>query len=182
MIISTNKAIRGILGVAIPILLWLTPIAGLSPQGHRGLVLVVFAILFWTLEPIPLAWTSVLVLILVPLLGVAGPITPLSGFTTGAFWLVFASLLLGEGVLQTGLGKRLAFVSLKLLGARYESALGGLLAAGLVLGFLVPSGVARVSLVVPIAIAIGQALRMERTSPGMIGLTMGATFGAVFPP
>ncbi len=182
MTTSTNKAIRGIIGVAIPTLLWLTPIVGLSPQGKRGLALVVLAILFWTLEPIPLAWTSVLVLTLVPLLGVGGPITPLSGFTTGAFWLVFASLLLGEAVLQTGLGKRLALVTLNVLGARYESALGGLFAAGLVLGFLVPSGVARVSLVLPIAMAIGQALNMERTSPGMIGLTMGATFGAVFPP
>lgn len=182
MTTSTNKAIRGIIGVAIPTLLWLTPIVGLSPQGKRGLALVVFAILFWTLEPIPLAWTSVLVLILFPLLGVADLATALSGFTTGAFWLVFASLLLGEGVLQTGLGKRLALLSLKLLGTRYESALAGLLIAGAILGFLVPSGVGRVSLVLPIAIALGRAFGLEQNSAGMVGLTMGATFGAVFPP
>ena len=71
MPISTNKAIREIIGVAIPLLVWLTPIAGLPPQGQRGFALVVFAILYWTLEPIPQAWTSVLVLIFVPLLGVA---------------------------------------------------------------------------------------------------------------
>ena len=121
MPISTNKAIREIIGVAIPLLVWLTPIAGLPPQGQRGFALVVFAILYWTLEPIPQAWTSVLVLIFVPLLGVADSTTALSGFATGAFGLVFASLLLGEGVLQSGLGKRLALLSLKVLGTRYES-------------------------------------------------------------
>ncbi|MFQ5881463.1 MAG: SLC13 family permease [Candidatus Methylomirabilales bacterium] len=178
----TRRQIRGIIGVAIPLLLWLTPIAGLPPQGQHGLALVAFAILYWVLEPIPPEWTSLLLLILVPFLGVGGLPIAFSGFTTGAFWLVFASLLLGEGVLHTGLGKRLALLSLKLLGTRYESALAGLLLAGLILGFLVPSGVGRVSLVLPIAIAIGRALGFDRTSAGMAGLTMGATFGAVFPP
>lgn len=63
-------------------------------------------------------------------MGAAGPTTALSGLTSGAFWLVFASLLLGEGVLQTGLGKRLALLSLRLLGTRYESALAGPLFRG----------------------------------------------------
>jgi anion transporter len=178
----TRQQIRGMIGVAIPLLLWLTPITGLAPQGQRALALVVFAILYWALEPIPVAWTSLLVLLLVPLLGVAGLPTALSGLTSKAFWLVFASLLLGQGVLQTGLGKRLALLSLKFLGTRYEAALAGLLISGTILGFLVPSGVGRVSVLVPIAIALGHAFGLEHTSAGMAGLTMGATFGAVLPP
>ncbi len=178
----TRRQIRGIIGTAIPLFLWLIPIAGLGPQGQRALALVIFAILYWALEPIPVAWTSLLVLVLVPLLGIAGPSTALSGFSTKAFWLVSASLMLGRGVLQTGLGKRLALRSLKLLGTRYDAALAGLLIAGTILGFLIPSGVGRVSVLLPIAIALGHAFGLEGTSSGMAGLTMGATFGAVLPP
>lgn len=179
----TSRYLKGAIGLLIPVLLWVIPLGGgLSEQGQRGLALTVFAILYWVLEPIPLEWTSLLLMLLVPLFGVTGVATALSGFSTDAFWLVLASFVLGEGVLQTGLGKRLALLSLRLLGTRYQSALIGLLVAGLTLGFLVPSGVGRVSLILPIAIAIAAAFGFTRDSAGMAGITMAATFGAVFPP
>lgn len=178
-----SRYVKGVIGLSIPLLLWAVPLGGgLSDQGQRGLALTVFAILYWVLEPIPLEWTSLLLMLLTPLFGVTGVATALSGFTTDAFWLVLASFLLGEGVLQSGLGKRLALLSLKILGTRYPAALIGLLVAGLTLGFLVPSGVGRVSLILPIAIAIAVAFGFPPGSAGMAGLTMAATFGAVFPP
>jgi len=179
----TSRYLKGVFGLLIPVILWVTPLGGgLSEQGQRGLALMVFAILYWVLEPIPLEWTSLLLMLLIPLFGVTGVATALSGFMTDAFWLVLASFLLGEGVLQTGLGKRLALLSLRVLGTRYPSALIGLLMAGLILGFLVPSGVGRVSLILPIAIAIAAAFGFTIGSAGMAGLTMAATFGAVLPP
>ncbi len=170
------------IGVVLPLGLFaMSPPQGLGPEGLKALALAVFAISFFVTETIPLAWTGFILLLLFVLLGVVPSSVAFSGFTSSAFWLVFASFLLGGGMLRTGLARRMAFAFIRVLGNRYGRVVMGFCVLGFLLSFGVPSGNARVALLIPIALEIAAAFGLPLKSRGCAGLALAVAMSAFFP-
>ena len=55
-----RRIIGAICGPICAILVWITPISGLTPEGHKLLAIITLVALWWITEPIPIPVTSLL--------------------------------------------------------------------------------------------------------------------------
>ncbi|MBI3091497.1 MAG: anion permease [Candidatus Tectomicrobia bacterium] len=168
-------------GILLPLLLLVAPLPeSLSAYRLPG-ALVIFTILFWMTEVLPAELTSLIFLLLLAILKVAPNSVIFSGFTAGAWWLVFAGLTLGAAVQKSGLGRRVALLLLRVAGTSYAQALFGLMLAAFLLAFLIPSSSARAALMVPLAIGVAEAFQVAPLSAAGAGLVLGVTAACHFP-
>lgn len=149
----------GILALLIGLL---APFDGLSPDAQRALGLALFAILFWTTEPVPLEFSSLLLLLLLPTFGLLSFEESFSPFAGKTIWLIFSGMVLSLGISETRLGDRLAALSLRHLGSTPFRLLLHLHLIGLGTAFLIPSGVVRVLLLFPIGTALARRLDPDK--------------------
>jgi anion transporter len=179
--LDKNK-IGFILGVCIPILIWFLPgLNSLPTEGRRALAIIVFAVIFWITEPIPLEITSLIMMLLFCTLNVVEPSVGFGGFTFSAIWLILAGFILSVGIIETGLGKRISNRIGNLFGNSYARSLIGLGLVGFLFSFLVPSGLARTAFITPIAISIARTLGLQPFSVGGAGLVLAAVGSTGFP-
>ncbi len=148
-----------------------------------GAGLLVFAIGFWALALLPEALTGLVFLVGAVIVGVAPPAAVLAGFTTGAFWLIFAGLLLGTAVTRTGLADWLLARTLPARlrqagrGVGYGTLVGVVVAFAGGLGFLLPATSGRVVLLVPLVLALAERAGYAAGSRGRIGLVVAGAVG-----
>ncbi len=115
------------------------------------------------------------------LLNIAAPNTIFSGFSSGAFWLVFGGLVLGVGINVTGLGKRIGAQVGARLRRSYTGLIGGLIISGILSAFLMPSSLGRVVLLVPIAITIADLFGLEKGRNGYTGAICAVVLASFLP-
>ena len=137
-----------------------------APQ-QRALGVTLFALILWTAQPVPVSWTSLAVLLLLPASGLLDFGQTFAPFAGPTIWLVFAGMVLSLMVSESGLGDRLARASLPMLAGGRLRLLLGLHAIGLLAAFLVPSGVVRVLLLMPIGTALVRALDPDGEDPAL---------------
>lgn len=169
--------VTGLAGIYL--MIW-TP-AALSPQQGRaaGLALAVVGLL--ATSQLPEHLTALLFFLFAMLLGVAPSNVIFSGFSSAALWMIFAGLVIALAVKTTGLGERLArSVALRLDG-HYVYLISGVLAVGLLLGFLMPSSMGRVVLLMPIALALAEHFGFGPGSNGRTAVILAAAFGSFVP-
>ena len=75
--------------------------------------IVTFGVILWTLEPIPIGLTALIVLLLMMLFNVAESSMIFSGFASPATYLIVGGMMLAEAVNETSLVKRVTY---KILG------------------------------------------------------------------
>ena len=151
---SGKQLIGATLGLSTLAFGFWAPLESLDPQAQRALGLVLFAVLFWTTEPIPLEFSSLVLLLILPATGLLSFQDSFSPFAGKTVWLIFAGMVLSLGITETGLGQHLAARSLPYLGRRPGPFLLNLHLIGLLAAFLIPSGVVRVLLLMPIGISM----------------------------
>jgi di/tricarboxylate transporter len=145
-----------VLGLLVPLILLLYP-GDLDMPARLALALSAFAVLFWTFEPVPIEYTSLLVLVLFPLLRVVPFETAFAAFSGKAVWLVFAGMAFSLGITETPLGARLARLVLGRVGS-YSRLVLGLHVLGAGMALAVPSGVVRVLILMPMLVSLLQAM------------------------
>ena len=138
---SSKHLTGATLGLAALFLGFWAPLDSFDPQIQRALGLVIFALLFWTTEPIPLELSSLSLLLLFPAAGLRSVQDSFSPFAGKTIWLIFAGMVLSLGITETGLGERLAAYALPRLGRSPVRLLLNLHLLGLLASFLIPSGV-----------------------------------------
>lgn len=143
------------LGLVFPLFVFFLPDLNLSSQ--LALALAVFTIVYWTFEPVPIPYTAILVLTLYPLLNVLPFEATFKAFSGKAVWLVFSGMALSLGITETPLGAR---ISRLILGRvhTYQQLLFGLHLLGLIMALLIPSGVVRVLILMPMVISLLKSL------------------------
>jgi anion transporter len=109
-----------------------------------------------------------------------GPVI-FSGFTASAFWLVFGGLLIGAGVRRTGLAERLARRITARIGGSYAAVIVAIATLGLVMGFLIPSTLSRILIMMPIVLAIADRLGFVPGRPGRAGMVLANAFVTMLP-
>ena len=132
----------------------------------------------WATGALPEIVATLLFFALVMLVGVVPPATLFSGFASPAFWLVMSGMIIGAAIGRTGLCARMARALARPLSGSYPRLLAGLVAITYGLCFLVPSGMGRIALMIPLTLALADALGLAPGRPGRTGLVLAVAFGS----
>ena len=89
---------------------------GLSPEGHRTLIIVIVALILIISESIPLPGVAILILIMEVILGVDTADGVASSFMSDAVFFIMGSLMLAVSLVHQGLDKRLALLVINITG------------------------------------------------------------------
>jgi len=182
-------------------IIFFKPFADLGGLGHEILGIVLIALGLWVFKPgnVPLlAGGSVVVFGSLAILFAhkesmvnvvtGNPYTSgelygvvANGFVSSAVWTLIPALYFGFVLQKTGLGKRLAYMVLKAFNPSWASMAVSWLIIGVVLSALTPSITVRIAIVIPIAISIVEACKLEPRSRGAAFVTLLAWGMCVFP-
>lgn len=145
---------------------------GLDPTMGRAATVVAGALTLWATGVVPEPVTAVGFFLACILLGVAAPEAVFSGFSAGAFWLVFGGLVVGMSVKRSGLGERLARAMVGRIGRSYFALLVGVGMVAMCLAVLMPSSMGRVVLLLPVVLSLADGLGYGPGSRGRTGLIL----------
>jgi di/tricarboxylate transporter len=108
----------------------------------------------WAASPLPEYLTALLFFAAAMVLGAAPPEVVFSGFLSPAFWLVLSRFVLGAAIGKVGLADRIA----RLLAARISHSwlgmVAGVVLATYALAFVMPSNMGRITLLMPVVMAL----------------------------
>lgn len=137
---------------------------GMSEVGQKSLAVFAAALILWVTKPIPIYQTSIIAILVLPLIGAVK--NQKVAFGTLGFdiiWLMVAAFVLTSAISETNLGKRLALTLITKFGKTKKRTLAVLVVVNFVLAFFVPSTTARASLIMPIAMVL---LEVYKAVPG----------------
>ncbi len=112
-------------------------------RGLHLFAIFVATILGIILRPLPMGAVTILGVALTAITGTLSVGDALSGFAEKTLWLIIVAFMFARGFIKTGLGTRIAYFFMKLLGKRTLGLAYGLAATEFVLGPVVPSNTAR---------------------------------------
>lgn len=181
-------AVSGIVAsvaVALIVLVLPTP-AGLSVEGQRMAALFAVALILFVTEAIPIAVTSVLVLMLQPVMGVTANIRDaFNSWMSPVFFFVLVMFVIAQAVSVTGLARRFALWLLSLAGNDSRRVIM-VFVIGTGLMSLIMSDVPACAIFMAIGLGIINKLGLEQGSRFakalMIGIPIGALIGGVGTP
>lgn len=156
-------------------------IGDLSPQQSKSAGLAIIMIGLFATARLPEHLTALLFFLIAMLFSVSPPSVVFSGFQSTALWLVFGGLVIGVAMSATGLGKRIAQTIAGHLQGSYPRLVIGMALVGLAFAFLMPSGMGRMVLLVPIAMEIANQFGFREGSKGRTGIILATVFSSFFP-
>ena len=89
---------------------------GLSYSGHAAIALLIFAIIMWATEALHLAVTSLIILFIQPIIGVASFDNAVIGFANPIIFLMIGGFIIAEAIRKSGLATRLTYAMLNKFG------------------------------------------------------------------
>ncbi len=154
---------RGIIfvitSVVAAVALILPPPDGLTIAGYRALIVFGICGVFWVAHVLPLAITSLLAMVLLPVFGVLDTATTYSLFGNKAVFFIIGALILSTGIVQSGLSERIAIYVLRRADGNPRRILRGVYALALVASFIMPIH-AVAAMLLPILIRITRWLEL----------------------
>ena len=111
------------LAILLFIVMMLIPTPGLSFAGHAALALLIFAIIMWVTEALHLAVTSLLLLFIQPIIGVASFDSAVIGFANFIIFLMIGGFIIAEAIRKSGLAQRLTYTMLNKFGTTPDRSL-----------------------------------------------------------
>ncbi len=176
-----------ILGPLLFLVLLLTPPPeGLPVAGWRAAAVAILMGTWWVTEPLPIAVTALLPLLLFPLLGVAKLDASAAPYANPVIFLFLGGFLIALALERTGLHKRLALATLALVGTRPAPLILGFMAVTAFISMWV-SNTATTVMLLPMALAIIALVPEDTGGPGnhafasalLLGIAYAATIGGL---
>jgi solute carrier family 13 (sodium-dependent dicarboxylate transporter), member 2/3/5 len=149
-------ALRLLPTLAVPLALWFLPL-NLNPKAQHAIAIALFMILGWATEVMDHGLTGLIGCYLFWASGTVPFDAAFSGFADDTPWFLMGAILFGTMAAKSGLARRLAYLVTIRLGAGYSRLLLALILSDFLLTFLVPSGMARVTIMAAVAIGLIQA-------------------------
>ncbi|MGH7843645.1 MAG: SLC13 family permease [Candidatus Binatia bacterium] len=174
-LIAGHGFLVAFLGPVAGIVVWLLPL-GLEPTIQKVFAVVTFMVIYWISEPVEHAVTALIGCYLFWALEVVKPAVAFSGFASTTPWFLFGALLMGEAASRTGLSKRFGYLVMQRVGVSYSQLILGVVTLAFLLNFLIPSGMARLTVVAPIVIGIVSAFGLGAGSNVGKGLFLILTY------
>lgn len=158
-----NKLLAYIVPILIGVLIWIIPTPiGLKENTWNLVAVFVGTIVAFITAPLPMGAISLISIVIVSLLGILPIGQALSGFANTTIWLIVSAFLLSRGFVKTGLGKRIAYILIKMFGKNPISLAYTLLVSDLILAPATPSNTARAGGVIfPITKSLSAAFKSE---------------------
>ncbi len=150
--------------IGIPIAVWgvimLYPVPhGLTPQAWHLFAFFIAIILAFITEPLPMGAVSLIGICLIAGSGALTINEVLGGFSASAIWLIVAAFFFARAFINTGLGRRIAFIILKMIGNNTLTVGYSFALSDLILSITTPSSTARAGgILFPIVISVSDAL------------------------
>ena len=171
------QLVGGILAIVLPILIWYAPWA-LENQAQHALAIAAFMIICWMTEPVDHALAGFFGCYMFWALGVAPFEESFSGFANDTPWFLMGALLIGAMASKTGLARRIAYMVMLHAGKSYAGILFGLVVTDFLLTIIVPSGIARVVIMLSVASGLLEVYGMGRGSNIARGMFLILTYSA----
>jgi len=168
-----TRGVRAALVVVTALGVWAVPApAGVEASSWRLLAIFVATIVGLIVQPLPM---GAMVLVSLTVAAAARTVsvgTALSGFANGTVWLIVSAFLIARAFVVTGLGRRIAFGLIGVLGRSTLGLAYAVAFADLVIAPATPSNTARAGgILYPIVRSLGSALGSE---PGPTARRAGA--------
>ena len=160
---------------------------GLTPEGHRTLIIVLVALVLIISESIPLPAVAILILIMEVILGVDTADGVASSFMSDAVFFIMGSLMLAVAIVYQGLDKRLALGVINITGNKtWRIVLGFVTISALLSSFIGEHTVA--AMMLPVALTLirnagletGKATRLSTVL--LFSIAYGCAIGSIGTP
>jgi DASS family divalent anion:Na+ symporter len=147
------------LAAGVGVLIWLLPAPdGITAEAWRLFAIFVATIVGIVLEPLPMGAIAVFGIAAVTLTRTLTVGEALSGFGNRVIWLVVMAFFISRGFINTGLGARIAYKFMSVLGKKSLGLGYSMVATDLVLAPVIPSITARAAAVIyPIVRSVAEA-------------------------
>src|SRR5215469_13893705 len=165
------------LAPVVLILLWFIPTQQ-SPAAQHAIAISALMILLWATEAMDHALAGFIGVFLFWALGVSSFESAFSGFANETSWFLLGAILIGTMAGKSGLAQRIAYTLITRIGSSYSRLLLAFIIVDFLLTFLVPSGIARVTILGSIAVGTVQALGLGNRSNLGRGLLIIVTYTA----
>ena len=151
------------LAIVVAAIIMLIPLEGLSTSGHLAIALLVFAIIMWVSEALHLAVTSLIILFIQPILGIAPFSDVVVGFSHPIIFLMIGGFIIAEGIRKSGLVERFTYFLLDKVGTTSSR---GLFVSVFSVGIISPwiENVVAFALVIPIIKEIVELMGCKKTT------------------
>ena len=160
-----------VVGVAI-VILYIGPPDSITVQGWRLLAIFIATIVASIVRPAPMGAVVFIAVCVLAFTGTMTPVDALAGYGDPIVWLVLCAFMISRAVTKTGLGRRIAFEFIQLLGKRSLGLAYALVATDTVLASVVPSNSARAGgIVFPVTRSVAEAYE---STPGETRRRLGA--------
>ena len=162
-------------------------IIALTVNGKACLAVLAFAVTLWVTEALPFAVTSLFVVLLIPVFGVADYATVVAaGFGNPIITFFIGVLILSSGFVHSGLGTRLVLNVLRVFGTRTDRVLLGFLVVGAMLSMWI-TDMAVAAILLPLGVGILRDARLEPRKSNfgralMIACAYGPLIGGIATP
>lgn len=144
----------------------------LSALPKLALSLILFTILLWSTQVIPIGYASLFMLMLFSVLKLA-PLEKIFGFWLNPVaYLVISSFLLAKAVEKSGLGKRLAVYLFSPFVRSYPTFIATIYLAGIALSLLIPHPFSRAFIMLAMVKSIFDRLQLEKEEKVSLGLSV----------
>lgn len=153
-----------------------------AEAGVKAYIIVTaWGILMWMFELLPNFIVGLLLPVLYVVLGAANAQTAFSGWLSSTPWTTIGGLMLGTAFVSSGLVKRIAYKILLLTGGSFRSVIISTALTCIIITPAIPSVMAKVALITPIAIGLCDVLGAEKKSKTASALML-AVFYALWSP
>ncbi|NIQ39366.1 MAG: DASS family sodium-coupled anion symporter [Proteobacteria bacterium] len=162
-------------------------VIALTETGKACIAILGFAVVLWVTEAIPFAVTSLFVVVLIPVFGIADYRTVVRvGFGDPIITFFIGVLVLSAGFSRSGLGVRLAYHILLKVGTRTDRVILGFLFVGAMLSMWI-TDMAVAAILLPLATGLLKDARLRPLESNfgkalMISCAWGPLFGGIATP
>ncbi len=185
---SPTLSKRNILFIAVAflvvVLFYFLPIPeGLSNNGKMMIGILLMGGILWITEPIPLAVTGLLIIIIQPILGIMPAGDVFSSFGNQAVFFLIGAFILAGALEKHGLHKRIALKFLSFFEKNPKLFTFGIMISCAFLSFIMPEhGVAAMFLPIVISILIAMKITPRKSNFGivsMLSIAYGCSIGSL---
>lgn len=163
--------------LAALLMLAIGPPAGLNFAAWATGALLVWMAVWWATEPIPIPATSLLPLIVLPLIGGGTPAEAASGYSSTIVVLLLGGFIVALGIERWNLHKRIALNVVARFGNRPKALLAGFMIATALLSMWI-SNTATTLMMVPIVLSVAASLEEGADNRVTLALLLGVCYAA----
>jgi len=146
------------MALAFGLAVWFMPVPeGLTPQSWQLFAIFITTIFAVIINAMPILIASILAMCASILTGVLTASEAFSGFGSGFILLIVVAFLIGRGVVNSGLGARIAYVLIKMFGKTTLGLGYSLVATDIVIAAAFPSNTARSGVLFPIVYSLSDS-------------------------